>query len=202
LIIGPEGTPYENGCFCFDIFIPMEYPEKPPKVQFRTTGNGRVRFNPNLYKNGKVCLSLLGTWAGPGWDAKHSTILQVLLSIQSLILVEQPYFNEPGFETRPHAKLACDAYNQALRYHTMEIAMLDCLRNPDPDMNAVIRMHLRGKKAHILRQCKQWAAAKTPAHANYGLHELTNKTSNDLTRLVAELETELGNMNVESVTIE
>jgi len=80
--------------------------------------------------------------------------------------------------------------------------MLDCLRNPDPDMNAVIRMHLRGKKAHILRQCKQWAAAKTPAHANYGLHELTNKTSNDLKRLVAELETELGNMNVESVTIE
>ena len=30
---GPEGTPYENGCFCFDIFIPMEYPEKPPKVK-------------------------------------------------------------------------------------------------------------------------------------------------------------------------
>lgn len=24
-----------------------------------------------------MCLSLLGTWAGPGWDAKTSTLLQV-----------------------------------------------------------------------------------------------------------------------------
>lgn len=30
-----------------------------------TTGGGKVRFNPNLYNNGKVCLSLLGTWSGP-----------------------------------------------------------------------------------------------------------------------------------------
>jgi hypothetical protein len=29
-----------------------------------TTDNGRVRFNPNLYANGKVCLSILGTWSG------------------------------------------------------------------------------------------------------------------------------------------
>ena len=27
-------------------------------------GSGTVRFNPNLYQNGKVCLSLLGTWSG------------------------------------------------------------------------------------------------------------------------------------------
>ena len=27
LIIGPEGTPYENGCFEFDIFLPAEYPQ-------------------------------------------------------------------------------------------------------------------------------------------------------------------------------
>lgn len=38
------------------------------------------------YAGGKVCLSLLGTWQGPGWTPQ-STILQVLLSIQSLILV-------------------------------------------------------------------------------------------------------------------
>ena len=27
-------------------------------------------------KDGKVCLSLLGTWAGPGWVAGKSTLLQ------------------------------------------------------------------------------------------------------------------------------
>lgn len=67
----------QGGCFEFDILLPPDYPNKPPQVHFLTTGNGRVRFNPNLYNTGKVCLSLLGTWAGPGWNAKTSTLLQV-----------------------------------------------------------------------------------------------------------------------------
>lgn len=29
-----------------------------------STGGGKVRFNPNLYDNGYICLSLLGTWPG------------------------------------------------------------------------------------------------------------------------------------------
>lgn len=55
-----------------------------------TTGGGKVRFNPNLYKSGKVCLSLLGTWGGSAgeiWDKTASSAYQVLVSIQSLILV-------------------------------------------------------------------------------------------------------------------
>ncbi|CAN0078898.1 unnamed protein product, partial [Hapterophycus canaliculatus] len=77
LITGPKGTPYEGGCFEFDILLPPDYPNKPPHVHFITTGGGRVRFNPNLYNTGKVCLSLLGTWSGPGWNSKTSTLLQV-----------------------------------------------------------------------------------------------------------------------------
>lgn len=64
MIAGPEGTPYAGGLFEFDCFLPLEYPHKPPQVHLRTTGGGSVRFNPNLYNNGKVCLSLLGTWPG------------------------------------------------------------------------------------------------------------------------------------------
>lgn len=64
MIAGPEGTPYAGGLFEFDCFLPLDYPQKPPLVHLRTTGNGIVRFNPNLYANGKVCLSLLGTWPG------------------------------------------------------------------------------------------------------------------------------------------
>lgn len=66
------------------------------QVQFLTTGGGRVRFNPNLYNNGRVCLSLLNTWNRPGWDANTSTLLQLLVSIQGLVLVKDPYFNEVG----------------------------------------------------------------------------------------------------------
>ena len=64
MITGPDDTPYANGCFLFDISMPGDYPKSNPKVQFLTTGGGRIRFNPNLYNCGKVCLSLLGTWAG------------------------------------------------------------------------------------------------------------------------------------------
>ena len=50
----PEDTPYTGGCFMFDIFFPVKYPHTPPQVNFRTTGGGLVRFNPNLYNCGKV----------------------------------------------------------------------------------------------------------------------------------------------------
>ncbi len=66
-------------------------------VKLLTTGQGAVRFNPNLYNSGHVCLSLLGTWSGPGWDAQNSTLLQVLVSLQSLVMVPDPYYNEPGY---------------------------------------------------------------------------------------------------------
>ena len=60
LITGPFDTPYEGGFFYFFIRCPPDYPIHSPRVKFMTTDEGRVRFNPNLYKNGKVCLSILG----------------------------------------------------------------------------------------------------------------------------------------------
>jgi ubiquitin-protein ligase len=97
LITGPRGTPYSLGLFCFDLFVPTNYPNAPPVMKLLTTGRGTVRFSPNLYANGTVCLSLLNTWEGPKWRANQSTILQVLVSIQALILgTEHPYYLEPG----------------------------------------------------------------------------------------------------------
>ncbi len=64
MIAGPEGTPYANGLFEFDCFMPLEYPRVSPQIHLCTTGGGTVGFNPNLYNDGTVCLSLLGTWAG------------------------------------------------------------------------------------------------------------------------------------------
>jgi len=84
LITGSSGTPYAHGCYEFDIFFDNKYPNDSPKMNLMTTGGGAVRFNPNLYACGKVCLSLLGTWRGTAsenWDPKLSTILQVLVSV-------------------------------------------------------------------------------------------------------------------------
>jgi len=84
MIMGASGTPYAHGAFIYDLFFDNNYPHGPPKCVIVTTGQGKVRFNPNLYANGKVCLSLLGTWRGTSaenWDAKVSTILQLVVSI-------------------------------------------------------------------------------------------------------------------------
>lgn len=157
IIIGPAGTPYENGCFEFDMIIGCDYPNHPPHVQIMTTGGGSVRFNPNLYNNGKVCLSLLGTWSGPGWDPKVSTLLQVLVSIQSLIMVPDPYFNEPGYESSQgtySGNRASESYNQNIRLRTMEQAMLAQLRKPTPGFEEVIKTHFYMKKKQIIKQCE------------------------------------------------
>lgn len=155
LIIGPKDTPYENGVFLFDLWLGSSYPDKPPQVQFLTTAGGKVRFNPNLYASGKVCLSLLGTWAGPRWMAGESSIMQVLVSIQALILVADPYYNEPGFEATGNQKDA-DVYLHNQRMNTVQHSMLPALRSPDMLFLPVIRTHFRLKAACVLHQCAVW----------------------------------------------
>lgn len=131
LITGPHETPYANGLFFFD-FYTKDYPNSPPQVRFLTTGRGKVRFNPNLYHSGKVCLSLLGTWQGPGWAPGKSTLLQVLLSCQGLVLgTDEPFFNEPGYESYKGTgryKRQSDRYNKVLRKQTLRWAILDPLQ--------------------------------------------------------------------------
>lgn len=68
LIIGAEDTPYEDGFFYFSIDIPTTYPFDHPSAKFETINND-IRFNPNLYEGGKVCLSIIGTWQGPKWSS-------------------------------------------------------------------------------------------------------------------------------------
>lgn len=162
MITGPKKTPYDHGCFLFDVQLPAEYPNTNPSVKFLTTGYGKVRFNPNLYELGKVCLSLLGTWRGSGgevWNPKLSTIQQVLVSIQSLILVEQPYFNEPGFEKSMNTligKNASKSYNEQIRLYTMKHAIIEYLLKPKNEWKDIMYKHFALKKKDILQTCKTW----------------------------------------------
>lgn len=126
LITGSFDTPYEGGFFYFLVRCPPDYPICPPKVKLMTTGGGSVRFNPNLYKCGKVCLSILGTWTGPSWSPAQ-TLSSVLISIQSL-LTEKPYHNEPGFERE---RFPGDAarYNDIVRHETLRVAVCGMIDN-------------------------------------------------------------------------
>lgn len=158
VIFGPEETPYDSGAFVFDIWLPLEYPSVPPKFRLLTTGSGRVRFNPNLYDSGKVCLSLLGTWSGPSWTPA-STILQVLVSIQSLVLVPDPYFNEPGYENRlgtNHGQEASKHYNERVRKDSALYAIQYNIRHPYPELEEGIRLHFALKRRYIRHFFKLW----------------------------------------------
>lgn len=155
LIIGPEGTPYQNGCFLFDIFLGHNYNQLPPSVKYMTTNGGKFRFNPNLYADGKVCLSLLGTWAGPGWVAGKSTLLQVLISIQSMILCEEPYLNEPGWASSSGTPQSM-AYSANIRRMVVKTAMLGNLKNPPEPFGDIIRTHFRLKVRSVSAQLDQW----------------------------------------------
>lgn len=127
LILGPLDTPYAAGFFHFDIRVVSEYPMKPPQVVLRTTDGGRVRFNPNLYNTGRVCLSILGTWEGPAWSSAES-LSSVLLSIQSL-MTPKPYHNEPGYEDRGDATTIAE-YNDYIQFETLRVAVVGMLDHP------------------------------------------------------------------------
>ena len=160
LIIGPDDTPYANGCFLFDVQL-HDYPNRPPHVKFLTTGNATVRFNPNLYADGKVCLSLLGTFPGPGWIPGESTLLQVLVSIQSLIFVADPYYNEPLFgllQSLDFIQKQSLEHNANLKRQTLRHAIWPFLHgSPDyPEFRNAMRKHYRLKKESLQRQLQQW----------------------------------------------
>ncbi|KAF9534355.1 hypothetical protein CPB83DRAFT_889347 [Crepidotus variabilis] len=150
LITGPDGTPY-----LFDIFLGPSYNQSPPSVKYMTTNGGKFRFNPNLYADGKVCLSLLGTWSGPGWVAGKSTLLQVLISIQSMILCEEPYLNEPGWAASAGTP-ASKAYSANVRRMVVKTAMLGNLKAPPEPFADVIETHFRLKARSISAQLDEW----------------------------------------------
>jgi ubiquitin-conjugating enzyme E2 Z len=129
LIIGPKDTPYENGFYFFEFTFPETYPFNPPKLKFHTY-DGFTRFNPNLYINGNVCLSILNTWEGEKWSACQS-IRSILLTLTT-VLNDKPLLNEPGINIY-HKDF--DSYNELLEYKNVEISILKYLEKTNLNYN-------------------------------------------------------------------
>ena len=90
-IYGPENTPYYLGVFKLELFLPEEYPLKPPKCIFKTK-----IYHPNIDKLGRICLDILKTHDSNdpnlGW-APGFTIEKVLLAIRQLLF--EPSIDDP-----------------------------------------------------------------------------------------------------------
>lgn len=69
------------------------------------------------------------------------------------------------------------SYNTTIRAATVQYAMLEQLRKPRPEFEAVIRAHFRLRSASILTECGEWVRDGTVKAA-----------------LLAELTAELGKL--------
>ncbi|GLT86897.1 hypothetical protein SLE2022_050070 [Rubroshorea leprosula] len=164
IIIGPSGTPYHDGLFVFDCLFPPKYPNEPPMVYYYSGG---LRLNPNLYNCGKVCLSLLGTWHGNNtemWVPGQSTMLQVLVSIQALILNAKPFFNEPGFDSSypgAEGEKKSNHYNEEVFILSLK-TMIYTLRRPPEHFQDFVVGHFRSQAHDILVACSAYANGALP----------------------------------------
>ena len=123
LIFGPEDTPYQHGNYLFTLDFPTTYPYNPPILTFQNKYNN-IRFHPNLYRNGKVCISILNTWTGEKWSACQ-TIKSVLLTICT-ILTENPLLHEPGIR-KSHEDY--NKYNEIISFANIKYNILEIIND-------------------------------------------------------------------------
>jgi ubiquitin-conjugating enzyme E2 R len=88
-IEGPSQTPYEGGIFKTTLKFPQNYPYYPPEFKFSS-----LFFHPNVYKDGKVCISILhppgedpmsGERPEERWLPIHS-VESILISVGCLLV--------------------------------------------------------------------------------------------------------------------
>ena len=158
LIIGPEDTPYAYGNYLFDMHFPNDtYPHTPPKVSYETR-SGHIRFNPNLYCCGKVCLSILNTWQGPQWTSCQS-LKSILQSIQTDVLTSTPLHNEPGYERMKKDHPTYVRYNRIIEHANFNVAILKMFDCPPEGFDVFLPimrekfLHNAPRVTELLQRC-------------------------------------------------
>jgi len=117
LVFGPENSRYADCPLFFSVQFPADYPISSPVVRILTS-DGKTRFHPNLYIDGKVCLSILGTYSGPSWVSSLN-IGSVFKSIVSL-LDHNPIAHEPGWESFHESHPDAKSYAEFIEYHLVK----------------------------------------------------------------------------------
>ena len=85
--------------------------------------------------------------------------LQVLVSLQSMVFVDDPYFNEPGYESSrstPCGQQKALAYNQHIRLETARHAILAALQRPDPAFKEALQLHFSLKQQAMKAMLELW----------------------------------------------
>ena len=177
LIIGPSDTPYFGGNYFFELNYPSDYPHSPPKVKYCTNGNN-IRFNPNLYACGKVCISLLNTWRGDQWTSCQ-TISTVLLTLCTL-LCSDPLLNEPGVDKKHNDMIN---YTEIINFSNINIAICDIIDRKEGVFLPFFENFYPFVKENFIQNY-------------YKLLQITNKKNDDFKNQLVNFKTGYYSMNV------
>lgn len=114
------------------------------------------------------------------------------MSIQGLILVPEPYYNEPSYDQyrgTEEGNLASKQYNESALLLTLE-SILRSSRSPPPHFAALVSHHYAQVKVEILEACRaSLDEAKAASQTEAGAASLGFSLSLD--KMITRLEREL-----------
>eukprot|EP01118_Nematostelium_gracile_P001365 TRINITY_DN113_c0_g1_i1.p1 TRINITY_DN113_c0_g1~~TRINITY_DN113_c0_g1_i1.p1 ORF type:complete len:253 (+),score=82.71 TRINITY_DN113_c0_g1_i1:99-761(+) len=115
-IEGPQGTDYEGGTFKAAISFPEDYPIAPPTLRFVSDF-----YHPNVYPDGKVCISILHTPDPMNPEERPEETWRPIQTVESILvsvcsMLADPNFSSPAnvdasVELRKHP----DSYKKKIR---------------------------------------------------------------------------------------
>mmetsp|Transcript_6111 Transcript_6111/g.7710 ORF Transcript_6111/g.7710 Transcript_6111/m.7710 type:complete len:176 (-) Transcript_6111:715-1242(-) len=100
MITGPSDSLLEGGIYKALLVFPPNYPMQPPSLTFQTR-----MWHPNIYEDGRVCISILHTPGEDRFNTQESAderwrpILNaegVLVSVLSMLTDKQPNLDSPA----------------------------------------------------------------------------------------------------------
>ncbi|PWA58652.1 ubiquitin-conjugating enzyme/RWD-like protein [Artemisia annua] len=159
VIVGPKGTPYHDGLYFFDVFIPRSYPECPPLLWYHSGG---LDINPNLLPGGGVKLSLpkingQGIEVDKMWVPGSSNLLKLLVSVKDQFFIPNPLRNNVAYARGDsvRTKQSCLLYNENTLLKSLKTMVYIMNKQPKNFEDFVVG-HFHSRVLDILMACQAY----------------------------------------------
>jgi len=113
---GPPDTPFDGGIFKALMNFPEDYPNSPPKMKIVSDF-----WHPNIYPDGKVCISILHTPDPMNPEEKEEETWRPILTVESVLVSVCSMFADPNFSSPANVDASVelrkkpDAYRKRIR---------------------------------------------------------------------------------------
>jgi ubiquitin-protein ligase len=111
-LLGPYNTPFEGYLLHGHIIFPNNFPNVPPIIEFTTK-----IFHPNIYPDGKVCMSILHDTREENFYDKPEEKWAPVHTIQSIVLSMILIIQEPNTESPANLDAAKLMRDDKIQYY-------------------------------------------------------------------------------------